>query len=292
MDRIIRYIMSLIYTKPDKHIVVNLKGGLGNQLFQIALGHALCKRWNAILHIHTNTFYCGQGSHPSKYFESLYKQLVPYFDTCVYNTTYKEVQWSYYNINNDLCKLFESYNSILLDGYWQSECHFPNMKQELTQLLNLTHPYMHIPSSVFVTYPQLHDLSNACLIGVRRGDYCTGPNVRIHNPCGMTYYTKAMSYFAKDTRYFIMSDDISWCKSQFKDDGVTFLEIDDDLTSFYVGTLFPRYIISNSTFHWWMSYFSIYPHPAIIAPDKWLSMPNNNCIYRPEMVILERPIEP
>lgn len=281
--------MSLIYSKPDKHIVVHLMGGLGNQLFQIVTGYVLSKRWNAALHIRTDSFHCGQGSHPSKYFSSLYKQFLPHFDTHPFDCIYNESRWSYYNVNKDISNLFESKNSILLYGYWQSECHFPNMKQDLERLLNLSPPYVHIPSSIFVSYPQLHDVKNACLITVRRGDYCLTPD--IHFPCGMTYYNQAMTYFPKDTRYFIMSDDLDWCKSQFKGDTFTFLDIHDDLTSFYVGRLFPKYIISNSTFYWWITYFSIHPHPVIVAPDKWISKANYESIYRSEMLVLERPVE-
>lgn len=281
--------MSLISTKPDKHIVVHLMGGLGNQLFQIVNGYVLSKHWNANLHIRTDSFFCGQGSHPSKYFDSIYAQLLPFFDTRVYEAKYNETTWSYYNVNKDICQLFESKNSILLVGYWQSENHFPNMKSELIKLLNLAHPYIHIPSSVFITYPQLHDLKNTCLIAVRRGDYCKRPE--IHYPCGMTYYNKAMTYFPKDTKYFIVSDDIEWCKSQFKGDIFTFLDIPNDLTCFYVGMLFPNYIISNSSFYWWITYFSIHPHPTIIAPDKWVREANYMSIYRSEMVVLERPVE-
>jgi hypothetical protein len=107
----------------------------------------------------------------------------------------------------------------------------------------------------------------------------------------MTYYNKAMSYFPSTTRFYIISDDLDWCKANFKGDQFVFLDIHDDLDTFYVGTLFPNYIISNSTFYWWISYFSMYDSPRIIAPDKWISLPNYQTIYRSDMFIVERPVE-
>jgi hypothetical protein len=88
-----------------------------------------------------------------------------------------------------------------------------------------------------------------------------------------------------------MSDDQTWCRANFTGDSFVFLDIKDDLDTFYVGTLFNNYIISNSSFYWWISYFSIHTNPKIVAPDKWINMPNYASIYRSEMIILERPVE-
>ena len=88
-----------------------------------------------------------------------------------------------------------------------------------------------------------------------------------------------------------MSDDLDWCRLHFQDDACVFLDIKDDLDTLHVGTLFPNYIISNSTFYWWISYLSIYTRPKIIAPDKWISCPNYESIYRSDMIVVERPVE-
>jgi hypothetical protein len=278
----------------SKHILIQLRGGLGNQLFQIVYGMALQKRFGIQLHFDASSFYCGQGNNPSKYVGSLYKKITNYFDNYKYEYEYNEKTWNYYNVNNDIYSMLQTQNLIKCIGYWQSEQHFPNMKEELRALFDLTHPHMHIPKQVFLEYPKLLDISKtSCLLCVRRGDYLKHPN--IHNPCGMTYYKKAMAYFPADTTFFIMSDDLEWCKLFFGScdnyENFVFLNICDDLTCFYVGTLFPNYIISNSTFHWWMSYFSIYPNPRIVAPDKWLSVTNYEAIYRSDMIIVERPVE-
>jgi hypothetical protein len=95
------------------------------------------------------------------------------------------------------------------------------------------------------------------------------------------------------TRYYIGSDDIAWCRENFKGDQFVFCNIADDLTQFYLGCLFKNYIISNSTFHWWMSFLSVYENPLVIAPDKWIFGPGAqlsqySTIYRKGMIVLNR----
>lgn len=278
----------------SKHGIIHIMGGLGNQLFQIVFGLMLKKRFGIQIHFDTSSFGCGQGSQPSKYFDSLYKNLKDLFKHYGNEMQYNENTGLPYASNNEIYTLFQTYNSIKCVGYWQSEFYFPNMKEELRRLFDLTHPYIHIPKQIFIDYPLLHDVSktNSCLVGVRRGDYLK--HCHIHNPCGITYYKRAMSYFPADTRFFILSDDMNWCRSTFSDgdsEKYVFLDISDELTCFYIGTLFRNFIIGNSTFHWWMSYFSIHEHPRIVAPDKWISHEYSNAIYRSDMIVVERPVE-
>lgn len=276
-----------------KHLHIRLMGGLGNQLFQIAFGYALHKRLGVRLHLDASTFFCGQGNAPAAYETTLYRNLRPYFTKAgdaAAVSDYREKTWSYYNVTRDMYDALQTHESLRVIGYWQSEQHFSGMKDDLRRLFGLEHPYMHIPKRIFLQYPVLHDISNtSCLLAVRRGDYLKHPDV--HNPCGLTYYKRAMSYFPAGTTFFIMSDDLDWCKANFTEGDFVFLDIAEDVSAFYVGTLFKNYIISNSTFYWWMSYFSIHEHPRCIAPDKWLSVADSHTIHRSEMLVLERPVE-
>jgi hypothetical protein len=275
----------------EQTISVYLFGGLGNQLFQIALGYTLHKRFGFKLQFNLSKFVCGQGFHPDKYKSSLYKNIEPFFsESKDEHPTFSEKAFSYNNFNAELLTALNTSDHFALNGYWQSESYFSNQKNDLKRLLCLSHTPLLIDKSVFMANPMLRELSeSSCLICVRRGDYLGNPT--LHNPCGMTYYKDAMRYFPKTTRFFVMSDDQTWCRANFTGDSFVFLDIKDDLDTFYVGTLFNNYIISNSSFYWWISYFSIHTNPKIVAPDKWINMPNYASIYRSEMIILERPVE-
>jgi hypothetical protein len=261
-------------------ITVNLKGGLGNQLFQIATGYATATSLGYKFYIVKNNFLgCSQGSHPSKYYESIYKK-IPMVDSLKIDTHIHEESFIYKSIRHRIPT-----GVTCLNGYFQSEMYFKDYSAEIKDLLR--------PVGFQPKYPELLDDHDYCFIGVRRGDYLESANAAIHNPCNLIYYKAAISKMNKDI-YYIASDDIAWCRQQFIGSQYRFIEA-DDIETFYTMALFRNYIIANSTFHWWGSFMSVYDKPYIIAPDKWVFGPNTKreqywSIYRDDMEVLERNI--
>lgn len=261
-------------------LTVNFQGGLGNQLFQIATGYATAKSLGYNFYIVKNNFLgCGQGSHPSKYYDSIYKN-IPMIDALHIDTNIHEESFLYKSIRHRIPN-----GVTCLNGYYQSDMYFKDYSAEIKELLR--------PDEFQSKYPELLVDHDYCFIGVRRGDYINPSIAAIHNPCGLPYYTAAMQKMNKE-RYYIASDDIAWCRQQFIGPEYRFIEA-DDIETFYTMALFRNYIIANSTFHWWGSFMSIYDKPHIIAPDKWVFGPNAKreqywSIYRDDMHVLERDI--
>ena len=279
-------------------ITCNLKGGIGNQLFQIATTYALARQQDVSFAIIDQQFEgAGTGSHPSKYYANLFQQ-VPRI-TNSKNTTntvpirvYKEPKWTYTPILQSVQP-----NTILqLDGYFQSELYFQQYSSEIRQLFTPEggiQQWLKTKSAMFEQFPELFSNHDFCFIGVRRGDYVA--KAAFHNPCGPDYYTKALAALPA-TKYYIGSDDIAWCKQHFQGPQFVFFDIQDDLTQLLIGCLFKNYIIANSTFHWWMSYLSVFPEPRIVAPDKWIfgssaRFEEYSTIYRKGMQVISRLIE-
>lgn len=276
-------------------VSVHLKGGLGNQLFSLSTGYYLAKQKHTDFFISEGVFEgCGQGNHPSTYYENIFGKLTKSMPSLpIY--TYKERQWHYDNIIPYLAHIDAQKQTINLDGYFQSEKYFPYIKSELKELY-ASNKYV----NEFLTrrsykdrYPELFERHTYCLIGIRRGDYIA--RAAIHNPCGMDYFNKAINA-CPAKKYYIASDDIIWCRRKFVGPQYIFLDIADDLELLYLGTLFPKYIISNSSYHWWMSYLSAYAAPQVIAPDKWIfgaHVPRSayDSIYREDMLVIERAVE-
>ena len=262
-------------------LTVNLQGGLGNQLFQIATGYATAKSLGYNFYLVKNNFIgCGQGSHPSKYYESIYKK-IPMVDSLQIDTHIHEESFTYRPIRHRIPR-----GVTCLNGYFQSDMYFKDHWTEIKELLR--------PVGFQPMYPELLGNHDYCFIGVRRGDYITPRNSTIHNPCNLSYYKDAMEKINKAV-YYIASDDIAWCRQQFIGEQYRFIEA-DDIETFYTMALFRNYIIANSTFHWWGSFMSIYDKPRIIAPDKWVFGPHAKrekywSIYRDDMEVLERLIE-
>lgn len=274
-----------------------LKGGVGNQLFQIAIAYATARKYNAKLAFQKMQFEgCRQGSHPSKYYSSLYQKL-SFVESLPVNAILDEKQWAYYPVEDDVEKLLHrGTTSLAFNGYWQTDYYFRAYEQEIRNLftpIGGIAAYLENNTDIFSRYPELKEPHDFAFMGVRRGDYITHAN--FHNPCGLTYYTEAMRLVNKQ-RYYILSDDIAWCKEHFKGEQYRFFEIEDDLHQLLVSALFKHYIISNSSFYWWGSYLSIYKDLTIIAPDKWMfgadvTPDKYYSVYRNNMQVLERPIE-
>jgi hypothetical protein len=270
-------------------------GGVGNQLFQIAMVYSLSKKYNGRLLLKKFDFAgCRQGSHPSKYYTTIYEKLeyVQHIDKPhMIIDDYRE-PLDYTKIERQLSNLKEDPSIILCDGYWQSMMYFEEYREEVKELFTPKEGIINLlerTTDIFTRFPELKEEHDYCFIGVRRGDYVIYPHC--HNPCGLSYYSKAMQRMNKQ-RYYISSDDYEWCKRKFVGDQFKFFEIDDDLSQLLVATLFKNYIISNSSYHWWASFLSIYPDPSIIAPDQWLNEDKNpDIIYRPKMLVLEREVE-
>jgi hypothetical protein len=111
-------------------ITCNLKGGIGNQLFQIATTYALARQQDVSFAIIDQQFDgAGTGSHPSKYYTNLF-QRVPRITISNSIRVYKEPRWIYTPITESVQP-----NTILqLDGYFQSEQYFQEYSSEIRQL--------------------------------------------------------------------------------------------------------------------------------------------------------------
>jgi hypothetical protein len=277
-----------------QYVSVRLQGGLGNQMFQIAAAYAMAKRLARTFCLVNYQFDgMGQGSHPSKYYDTIF-QKIQLIDDLDNSLQVDQDGWSAQILpltKNVICMLQSGCSGIILKGYFQGLGFFHDYTEDVRMLFTPAEgviSYLSANSSIFTTFPELRSDHRYGFIGVRRGDYLTTPEV--HWPCGMAYYTEAMKRMGC-SRYYIASDDMTWAKSKFCGPQFRFLDVADDLELLYIMTLFPKYIISNSTYHWWGSFLSIHPNPRIIAPDKWINIEGYETIYTPKMEVLERPVE-
>ena len=92
-------------------IIANLKGGLGNQLFQIAAGVAVAKQLGTDFAINYNLRHnCIQGFNPSKYRDTLYKN-IPSTDH-IPQSVYQEPHFHYSQIKCDKDCIIEFVKSV------------------------------------------------------------------------------------------------------------------------------------------------------------------------------------
>ena len=283
------------------YVTAIMSGGLGNQLFQIALAYTLALDLGVDFKISYRNHVCpGQGKPPTRYIDSIFSKLtflndVFYSDAAVV----KEPSWTYQSIQDLVAASIARHGYACITGYYQSDLYFRQRAAEIRSLFTPVGGYgewmIRSRPSIAALYRELFEDHSYCFIGVRRGDYMTPYNRTFHNPCGETYYREAMLRMPAE-RYYISSDDIEWCRQTFVGPQFRFIDSEDDIAKFAVITLFRRYIISNSSFYWWGSYLSRYDDADVIAPAKWIFGPavafrEYYSIYRDNMTVLERPIE-
>jgi hypothetical protein len=241
-----------------------LKGGLGNYLFQVAAGYSKSIDLNVNYAINTN--YIQVVHKPLEfYLDNIFRNIK--LDDCIsYDNIYYEPYFHYHEIPD--FKL-----PTIIDGYFQSEKYFNKNKKQIKNLLS---PSKLIKDKIYEKYPNLEN-ENICSIHIRRGDYVGLQNV--HPVQNMDYYKKAIDIIGLDVLYFIISDDISWCKSNFNFlDNCIFVEGNLDYEDLYLMSMCKNNIIANSTFSWWGSWLNEYSNKQVIAPKNWFGLSNSNFI--------------
>ena len=108
-------------------IASNIKGGLCNQMFQIAAGYAHAKRCGTFYGINYGLEHnCIQGHPPTKYKDTLYKNIMTIND--VPDDVYHEPKFEYSPIPKK--------KDLLIDGYFQSEKYFADYRDEVKDLFS------------------------------------------------------------------------------------------------------------------------------------------------------------
>lgn len=276
-------------------IIVNLKGGLGNQMFQYAAGRRLAETTNQPLKLdrafidygqknakvtvrqyELSVFNCLESfARPEevKQMRNLTNQVLQkFFGNGLFNPYVKE---KYFHFDSSILLLK---GDCYLDGHWMSEKYFLDIeniiRKEFVFKNGLLPACEDLRSKILAT--------NSVCIQVRRGDYVSRPEVaKVHNTTSYDYFYSAISLVRSRIQnpfFFIFSDDIQWCHEHFYTlKNVCFVEKElaqkGASTSDYLQlmTLCKYFIISNSTFAWWGAWLSSFEQKLVIAPKNWFN---------------------
>lgn len=270
-------------------IIIRLAGGLGNQMFQYAMGLSLSKRLNQkfkldtsflldrkprenfvfrdydldIFNLEINNFEGLINYSPNKFVKNINK-----FLPNKYKSIFSENSFEYQNYFEKISK-----NNIYLEGYWQSPRYFQSIKNDIINSFKIKVEH---DEKVNELLNEIKSIESVCL-NVRRGDFVNNP---FHGTMGVDYYTasimKLKNMIGEKFKIFVFSDDIEWCienlqftspvyfvKHEFK--GFKFSSY------FHLMTNCKHFIIPNSSFAWWAAYLSPDNNKIIITPQKWFN---------------------
>lgn len=284
-------------------ITTRIHGGLGNQMFEYAMGRALSLKANDSLELDPTTLFDPtrwQHLTPRTYALNIVFNIEPKlslpsrvvralsipYATRVWRRYYPPLFgklgfWKYVAEDGFPFKpeLLELRGNIYLDGFWQTEKYFKGCEDVIRKDFTFRNPLAGETAKI------AHDIqnSNSVCLHVRRGDAAHNPVSQIvHILAPMKYYDDAMAKMKEklgsNMKVFVFSDDMPWCRENLKLGVPTVfvgeehagLEARDHL---HLMSLCKHFIIPESTFSWWAAWLSSNKDKVVIAPDPWFKVP-------------------
>lgn len=267
-------------------IIVRLKGGLGNQMFQYACGRALSIERSQPLFLDlTELRNPPRGITRREYglgaFRIVAEEATP---LQVERILYRHGLMSRIRLQAERAiwrrlpffreAIPAEAADIYLDGYWQKESYFRGIRSELLEDFRLKAP---LDGQALQISAEIQASNRPTVsIHIRRGDYISLPSARRHHGvCPPEYYERALTYVERevgDLRCFVFSDDVAWCLNDLQlPRAFTVIPAGiSDAESIYLMSLCQHHIVANSSFSWWGAWIG--RHNGITtAPLEWLA---------------------
>ena len=272
-------------------IVVKLQGGLGNQMFQYASALSLANKKHTQLRMDLSWYKDISVDDTARYYELNCFNLPQNFinPTGYYLdeqnvSTGKHLKNSIksligkkrlvYYIEPNLAfnnKFSDLPNETYLDGYFQSEKYFKDIRSNVIEAF----AYRTNPSMKNSEIINKANNTNSVSLHVRRGDYISNKFAnKFHGLQSLEYYKQAVKIMNSNIAkpyYFVISDDITWCKANLPIGKNTIFVSDNKTGSEDLRIMIEckHNIIANSSFSWWGAWLGKNNDKQVIAPKHW-----------------------
>lgn len=275
-------------------IITKITWGLGNQMFQYAVGRALSLRNNTELRLNIFAFDTYKLHEYSLEKLSIFKDYITKNDLPWYENTSsnKYIDFIFQKIKNLTApynkhhfrengfepfqeKVFSLPDGSYLDGYFQSEKYFREYSDIIRNDFEVSIP----PSQENALMLEKIKSVNAVSLHIRRGDYIKNSNTKaLHWLCNAEYYQKSIVYITERVEnpvFFIFSDDIAWAKENmktgFEQYFIDFNDASQNHEDLRLMKNCKHHIIANSTFSWWGAWLNPNREKIVIMPSIWFS---------------------
>lgn len=285
-------------------IIIKLFGGLGNQLFQYALGRKLSLLHNTKLRFDITDFNKYNNSHSNmsevgigikkfniKFIEANFKELNFFFfikNKILINlfkrlssrifSKLNSILYNNYFYEDNICTFYSKfciYKNAYFHGFWQNEKYFKDIKKILIKEINLKKKH-----KKHINLLRKIKKSNSVAVHFRRGDFLL-PEIKKMSPLiHLNYYNKSFKIInkkIKNPKYFFFSDDITWVKNNVKKKNSIYVSGFNEVEDLISISNCKHQIIANSTFSWWGAWLNDNQKKIVIAPNKWSSIQHNPC---------------
>lgn len=271
-------------------IIVQVIGGLGNQMFQYAFGKRLAEGLQVPLKLDITPFESYERRQYSLWALNIDEQLA----------TGGEIDRARRGrlprVRAQLHRVFPSvalesprlvrqrtfgFDPAMLDvpdgsyleGCWQSEKYFDASAERLRVEFSLRTPLAGQDAAV-ARWMQDGD---AVSVHVRRGDYVSDPvTASVHGVCDESYYARCVAYLVnrlEDPRFFVFSDEPDWARENLRMPLATTVVDHNaaarDFEDLRLMSLCRHHIIANSSFSWWGAWLGANPSKTVLMPRRW-----------------------
>jgi hypothetical protein len=282
-------------------IIVRLLGGLGNQMFQYALGRQLSLIHKRPLKLDIS-YYTEATPDPKK---GIRIYCLNHFNIQAEIATLSDIKpfQKYLGKQNFFSKvlrhasglgkyyrrsyIFEPPKNYLvfdpkllreslkpvvyLDGFWQTEKYFSGIEKIIRQDFSFTDAADEINQTMLAEI----DSCDSVAIHIRHGDNATKVAAK-HGVLPLEYYHQAVNGLIKTVaqpHFYIFSDDPEWAKENLKlNFPATFVTHNGDEKNYEdlrLMTYCKHHIIGNSTFSWWGAWLGKKSGQLVYAPKKY-----------------------
>jgi hypothetical protein len=220
------------------------KGGLGNQLFQIAATIGIA-RTNQLMPVFPEWWYDQAFERPLTRANYPADESLP---------IYREESFSYRPVRIT--------SSHIIDGYFQSEKYFGAFRSDILAQFALKEEYRLLVDRLFRKYGMPD-----CAMHVRRGDYVDNDLFADLTLCG--YYQHLLTQMGSNTKTLVFSDDPDWCRAWFKDKRVVVANRSIDVIDLFLFAKCNVSVIANSSYSWWGAWLNTNAKATVFAPNRW-----------------------
>jgi len=169
--------------------------------------------------------------------------------------------------------ILEKKGNIILDGYWQSENYFKEIRNIIIKDFTIKFE----PDKRNKLMIEKIENSNSVCIHIRRGDYIDNKKTnKYHGTCSLEYYYNSIEIIIKKVKnptFFIFSDDYQWTKENLKLKYPTIHINNNSPEKGYEDLRLMKnckhYIIANSSFSWWGAWLSNNRNKIVCTPKRW-----------------------
>jgi len=258
-------------------ITCAIKGGLGNQLFQIFSTISFSIKSGIIFKFLNIKIDAQNDTIRPPYWNSFLNNLTPYLADYF---PFKEILWLHEkNFQYKELTIPVSYNQkqlISLNGYFQSYKYFEKHKEVIFRIINL----QEIKKKTINKMPDF-PFFNSISMHFRLGDYKKYP--KIHPILDVQYYINSVAfittyfpnithilYFCENEDFEEVFDSIKILKERFPN--LVFKRCSPEFEDWEQMVLMSsclHNIIANSSFSWWGAYFNSFNRKVVCYPTEW-----------------------